>query len=144
MNPVTARSLSDMSESSLECTEYVGFLYSDNGTQLSSYEFEDFVQNWNFTYITWPHDTHSRMVMQRNSWIFWKWQSYLRKTQLKKTETPEQIYLCVCVIPNSSLTYLKIYRNGKINRKHDRNTIQELPPLCVGQQVSMQNPVPGL
>ena len=75
---------------------------------------------------------------------FLKMTVLFKENTIKKTETPEQIYLCVCVIPNSSLTYLKIYRNGKINRKHDRNTIQELPPLCVGQQVSMQNPVPGL
>ena len=117
------------------------FLYSDNGTQFTSYEFQQFVQNWNFTHLT-----SSPRYVQSNGFAE-KFVDIVKTTLIKakhdkvdpdmsllclrttpiseKIDSPMELLtsrkaranlLYVCVIPNTNPRYLKIYKNGKPNR----------------------------
>ena len=147
------------------------FLYSDNGTQFTSYEFQQFVQNWNFTHLT-----SSPRYVQSNGFAE-KFVDIVKTTLIKAKHDkvdPDMSLLCLRTTPISEkidspmelLTSRKARANLPVRLCHpkhqsevpenlqerqtkqklayDRTAGPELPPLYVGQQVRIQNPVDGL
>ena len=147
------------------------FLYSDNGTQFTSYEFQQFVQNWNFTHLT-----SSPRYAQSNGFAE-KFVDIVKTTLIKAKRDkidPDMSLLCLRTTPISEkidspmelLTGRKARANlpvrlcrpkhqsevpenlqerqTKQKLAYDRTAGPELPPLYVGQQVRIQNPVDGL